>query len=204
MATQWISNTISGAVAGAISGAVAGAGSFAGGAVSTVGNSINGVGASIDGTIRTYGNATKDYGNAIKDWTKAPGSREGTANNPLGLSDTATGGRRAVTGPRVGTSTWAQSKKPTEAKGKPLRLTDGKAAAPKALPPPKASPAQKALPAPKKNVGAGTGGVRAVPAKTPVKSTDIKTGAKKAVAAPKKPTGGGYGRNSGASNPLGL
>ena len=194
MATQWISNTISTAVASTVSGAVAGAGSFAGGAVSTVGNSINGVGASIDGTIRTYGNATKDYGNAIKDWTKAPGAREGTASNPLGLSDSATGGKRVVTGPRVSTSTWAQNKKPTAAAGKPLRLTDGKAAGAKALPPPKASPAQKALPAPKKNVGAGTVGVRAPPAK-------------KAAAAPKKSahtTGGGYGRNSGASNPLGL
>ena len=100
MATQWISGAISNYVTNAVSGTVATAGGFAGSAVSSVGSTINGIGQSIDRTISHYGNTTKDYGNAIKDWTKAPGPREGTANNPLGLSDVPTAGKRAIMGPK--------------------------------------------------------------------------------------------------------
>ena len=100
MATQWISGAISNYVTNAVSGTVATAGGFAGSAVNSVGSTINGVGQSIDRTISHYGNTTKDYGNAIKDWTKAPGVREGTAMNPLGLSDIPSGGKRAIMGPK--------------------------------------------------------------------------------------------------------
>lgn len=204
MATAWITSTISSAVSGAISGTVATAGDFAGGAVASVGNSINGVGESIDNTIRGYGNAAKDYGNAIKDWTQAPGARVGSAANPLGLSDSPTGGRRGVTAPSISAATNTPSKKPT-AGMKALPAPKGMSAAPKALPAPKGVPAQKALSAPNKSVG---GGAKAVVPKTPVGTATARTAVpKKPVAAPQKKSagasGGGYGRGS-ASNPLGI
>ena len=101
------------AVAAPVANAVASAGGMAGGAVGGVGNMINGVGAGIEKGIRTYGDGVKDYGNAIQDWTKAGGTRSGTANNPLGLSSTAVGGKLAFTG--------GPKSKPTEVKKTPSR-----------------------------------------------------------------------------------
>lgn len=111
---------ISNAVMTTVSPAVASAGDFAGSAVAGVGNGINGVGRSLENTIRGYGDSTKDYGNAIKDWTKASGTRDGTAANPLGLS--GPGGSKAFAIPKA-------QKKIEPSKPKPqLKITDGKTA----------------------------------------------------------------------------
>jgi len=86
----WIASSVGSAVGGyvdkAIGGVVATAGDFAGNAVSGVGHTINGVGRGIENGIRYYGDGVRDYGNGIKDYTKADGTREQTAGNPLGLS----------------------------------------------------------------------------------------------------------------------
>src|SRR5436305_9091398 len=99
MAAEWIMGTIHNALARTISSAVQTAGSVAGSAVNAVGNGINGIGESINSSIRRYGDGTIDYGNAIKDYTKAPGPRASTASNPLGLSNSVTGGKHAFSQP---------------------------------------------------------------------------------------------------------
>lgn len=96
MATGWVLNKVSEAIAPTVSNTVATAGGFAGDVVCGVGNSINGVGQSINDAIRRYGNGAMEAGNGIKDWTSAPGLRAGTAANPLGLSNTKAGGKRAI------------------------------------------------------------------------------------------------------------
>jgi hypothetical protein len=108
MATGWVLNKVSEAIAPTVSNTVATAGGFAGDIVCGVGNSINGVGQSINDAIRRYGNGAMEAGNGLKDWTNAPGLRAGTAANPLGLSNTTAGGRRAITslGTAKPSSTW--------------------------------------------------------------------------------------------------
>jgi hypothetical protein len=108
MATGWVLNKVSEAIAPTVSNTVATAGGFAGDVVCGVGNSINGVGQSINDAIRRYGNSAMEAGNGIKDWTGAPGLRAGTAANPLGLSNSKAGGKRAITslGAAKAPSTW--------------------------------------------------------------------------------------------------
>jgi hypothetical protein len=127
MATAWIMGTIHNAIAPTISNAIQTAGSVAGDAVGAVGNGINGIGESINSSIRRYGDGTVDYGNAIKDYTKAPGPRASTASNPLGLSNSVTGGKNAFSQPIY------RAPAPSQ---------------PKALPAPAPKPQPKALPAP--------------------------------------------------------
>jgi len=207
MATAWISGIIGNAVAGTVAPVVSSAGSFAGGAVSAVGDGINGVGSSIEGTIRRYGDGAKDYGNAIRDWTGADGPRVGTARNPLGLSDTAGGGKRGVTSPTLYNGGVPKSKPKTQ-----VAITNGKAivkpansgpfpstavGAPRKLP--EAAP-KAALPQPKPAAKPAT--------KPAVKSTTAYT-PKKPVTATKAPAGGEKKKPQGrpppsAANPLGL
>ncbi len=101
MATGWVLNKVSEALAPTVSNIVSNVGGVAGDVVCSVGNSINGVGDSISGVIHRYGNAAKDTGNGLKDFTGAPGGRLTTASNPLGLTDTKDGGRRAITSPSL-------------------------------------------------------------------------------------------------------
>lgn len=101
MASGWIAGMISNGVQTAIQPGIASAGSFAGGAVSSVGNGVNGVGESINGYVRRYGTGIQEYGNAIRDWTGAEGPRAQTAANPLGLSSNKAGGKLGVTNPRL-------------------------------------------------------------------------------------------------------
>ncbi|MCJ1254806.1 hypothetical protein MMC24_002622 [Lignoscripta atroalba] len=121
--TAWIMNTVSGYVDGFVSNAVAGAGSFAGDVVGGVGNGINGMGQSVEYSIRRYGDATKDYGNAIKDWTKADGVRQGTATNPLGLTDSWTGGKSALTMPKSNSAAAVRQKVQDEIARNPPKKT---------------------------------------------------------------------------------
>jgi len=93
---NYIASSVGGYIDGMVSGVVATAGTWAGDTVGGVGNTINGVGSGIERSIRQYGDGTKDYGNAIKDWSGAPGTRGTTAQNPLGLPGTPSGGKAAI------------------------------------------------------------------------------------------------------------
>lgn len=139
MATQWVLGKVSEALAPTVSGVVGTAGSFAGGAVTAVGSSINGVGEGINNSIRRYGDGVKDYGNAIMDWSKADGVRAPTANNPLGLSSGATGGKRQVTSPQL-------YRAPPKASASKTLMTTSKNAAPQKKI--EGGTPRKALPAP--------------------------------------------------------
>ena len=101
MAGAWVSGMVGNYVSSVVTPAISSAGDFAGSALNGVGNGINGVGQSIEGSIRRYGDGAKDYGNAVKDYTNAKGPRVGTAGNPLGLTDTVTGGKHNLTRPRL-------------------------------------------------------------------------------------------------------
>jgi len=187
MATQWIMSTIHNAIAPTISGAVQTAGSFAGDAVNGVGSSINGVGEGINQSIRRYGDGTKDYGNAIKDWTKAPGARSATASNPLGLSDSAAGGKSAI--------------------NRPMYRPIAPAPQQKALPAPKA---QKALPAPavkpataaSRKPATGTAGKSAAAATKTYSGPGINKLPPPGPTSPSKPKSGGSGVPLGAKKPI--
>lgn len=155
MAAQWITNGIANGIASSLSGtvstAVSAAGGFAGGAATSVGNGINGVGRSIEGTVRGYGDGVINYGNAIKDWTGASGPRASTAANPLGLSDNAGGGKRALT---YGAPKNAIASKPAQ----------------KALPAPSVKSNASTAPKPKAQVstsGQSTKGFNLTPSTTP-------------------------------------
>jgi len=162
MATAWIMGTIHNAIAPTISSAVQTVGSVAGDAVSAVGNGINGIGESINNSIRRYGDGTIDYANAIKDYTKAPGPRASTASNPLGLSNSVTGGKYAFSQPMY------RAPAPSQPKALPAPAPKPQ---PKALPAPAPKPQSKALPAP------------------PPKRPETGTATKSAAAATKKSTG---------------
>ncbi|KAL8982899.1 MAG: hypothetical protein Q9177_005133, partial [Variospora cf. flavescens] len=73
----------------AIDGGIASAGGTVGNAVAGVGTSVSNtgrdIGQAVAGTIGGWGDYATNTGNYIKDATGAVGSRQGTANNPLGL-----------------------------------------------------------------------------------------------------------------------
>ena len=215
MASSWIAskigNSVSNAVAPTISGYVATAGSFAGDTVASVGNSINGVGQSISGTISRYGNGAKDYGNAIKDYTKAPGTRSSSAKNPLGLSDTYTGGKNSMNSSAFSNPTAGNRAAPKKAIEAPKPAAKKPAPSPAAVKPktPVASGTRSATPAniakPKDAGSAAKGGaqkvmdpnnMRAIAAKARERSA----GAYGSAPAKAKPVA----RTAAAKNPLGI
>jgi len=202
MGDNWISRVIVNAVSAPVANAVASAGTFAGGAVGGVGNAINGVGRGIENGIRYYGDGVKDYGNAIQDWTKAGGTRQGTASNPLGLSGTPISGKLAFTG--GGKSKPAPSKSPQKTinGSTPQKQLPGPVA--KKSTPAKA-PATK--PATSKALTAKPNGSKAA-SKPTSKGVRVSAESRPAKAMPKPRTSApreSYGAGSTqASNPLGL
>ena len=149
MATQWVLGKISDALQPTIQNGVSTAGTFAGGAFSTVGSGINGVGESINGTIKRYGDGFKDYGNGVMDWTNAPVPRAQTSQNPLGLSGGKSTGKRAVTSPSV----YSAAPRPKPSASKTLTTTSKTAQPQKKI---EGAPAKKALPAPSSKPAAVT------------------------------------------------
>jgi hypothetical protein len=144
MAASWITGAISSYINPIVNSAVSSAGELAGSVASGIGNGINGVGRSIEGSIRGYGDAAKDYGNSIKDWTKADGVRQGTAVNPLGLSDTSGAGKRALANPRVNAPRKPEVKKEVKALPAPQQAKKPTTPAARALPSAKPSTTTKA------------------------------------------------------------
>jgi len=144
----FITDTINNYLNSIVSGAMSTAGGVAGDVVGGVGNSINGVGRAVEGHIRYYGDGARDYGNAIKDWTGAPGMREATATNPLGLTDTSSGGKNSLSWNKGGGSSIRKAIDSANSVTKPkMQATSIQTpAGRKALPAPAR---QKALPAPK-------------------------------------------------------
>jgi len=213
MATQWVLGKISDALQPTIQNGVSTAGTFAGGAFSTVGSGINGVGESINGTIRRYGDGFKDYGNGVMDWTNAPVPRAQTSQNPLGLSGGKSTGKRAVTSPSV----YSAPPKPKPSAGKTLTTTS------KTAPPQKkieGAPAKKALPAPSSKPAVTTKKVtnttakpatttpssvkRPATTKAPVTRTPGPVKASTATATKAKPPSSQKPNYVAAANPLGL
>lgn len=161
MAGTWISGMVGNYVSQFVQPAVKSSGDFAGNALSGLGNGINGVGQSIEGSIRRYGDGAKDYGNAVKDWTDAPGVRTGTAGNPLGLSDSRSGGKNNLTRPRLQAP--APKKKEAPAPKKP----EAQRALPAASAPQKKAPVangvKKDVPAPRSAPSTTTGSKSSAP-----------------------------------------
>ena len=74
----------------AVDTTIAGAGATVGGAIQGIGDGITAtgrnVGDSLAGAAAGYGNYVNDSANYVRDATGAPGTRAGSASNPLGLT----------------------------------------------------------------------------------------------------------------------